>query len=123
MAIRPRPQGVLGQWVPRSRSGPPAGRDSALCPVRALLERALGAGMQGILSFTLPEALWLAGHGFEDIVVAYPTVDRRALRDLAGGPARERVTLMVDCVDHLDAIPPGPVRVCVDVDAGWWPLG
>jgi D-serine deaminase-like pyridoxal phosphate-dependent protein len=93
--------------------------------VRAVLERALGAGLQGILAFTLPEALWLAGHGFEDVVVAYPTVDRAALRELAGGPARERVTVMVDCREHLDAIPPGdgPVRVCIDVDAGWRPLG
>jgi D-serine deaminase-like pyridoxal phosphate-dependent protein len=58
-------------------------------------------------------------------VVAYPTVDRAALRELASGPARERVTLMVDCVEHLDAIPEGdgPVRVCLDVDASWWPLG
>jgi D-serine deaminase-like pyridoxal phosphate-dependent protein len=92
---------------------------------RALVQRALGAGLQGILAFTLPEALWLAGHGHDDIVVAYPTADRAALRELAGGPARERVTVMVDCVEHLDAIPAGdgPVRVCIDVDASWWPLG
>ena len=28
----------------------------------------------------------------------------RALRELAGGPARERVTVMVDCAEHLDLI-------------------
>ncbi len=92
--------------------------------VRALNERALGAGLQGILAFTLPEALWLAGHGFEDLVVAYPTADRAALRELAASGAP--VTVMVDCVEHLDAIPASPdapVRVCLDVDAGWWPLG
>ena len=52
-------------------------------------------------------------------------MDRAALRELATGPARERVTVMVDCVEHLDAIPAGdgPVRVCIDVDASWWPLG
>jgi D-serine deaminase-like pyridoxal phosphate-dependent protein len=96
---------------------------------RALIERALERGLQGILAFTLPEALWLAAHGHEDLVVAYPTVDRAALRELAAGAARERVTVMVDCVEHLDAIaaagarPEAPVRVCLDVDAGWWPLG
>jgi D-serine deaminase-like pyridoxal phosphate-dependent protein len=91
---------------------------------RALIDRALGAGLTGVLSFTLPEALWLAGHGHEDVVVAYPTVDRAALRELATGPARERVTVMVDSREHLDLIEgPGPVRVCIDVDAGWWPLG
>jgi D-serine deaminase-like pyridoxal phosphate-dependent protein len=89
--------------------------------VRALLERAHGAGFEGILAFTLPEALWLAGHGFSDVVVAYPTVDRAALRQLAG--ARSHVTLMVDCIEHLDAIPAEGVRVCIDVDASWWVLG
>ena len=95
---------------------------------RALIERALGAGLQGVLAFTLPEALWLAGHGHDDLVVAYPTVDRAALRELAAGPC-ERVTIMVDCVEHLElargAVSEaggGPIRVCLDVDAGWWPL-
>src|SRR5688500_13606013 len=97
--------------------------------VRALVDRALGAGLQGILAFTLPEALWLAGHGQDDVVVAYPTADRGALCELATGPARERVTVMVDSVEHLDLIrtagatAASPVRVCLDVDAGWRPLG
>src|SRR6185295_14197704 len=88
-----------------------------------LQDRALKAGFRGTLCFTLPEALWLASLGGDDLVVAYPTVDRRALRDLVHTEARSRVTLMVDCVEHLDAItraePDGPVRVCIDVDAGW----
>src|SRR5215218_9082338 len=54
----------------------------------AVLER---AGWRGTLAFTLPEALWLAGLGFDDLVVAYPSVDRAALRELAAGDARERV--------------------------------
>ena len=91
--------------------------------VRSLLERALGAGFSGVLAFTLREALWLAGAGFDDVVVAYPTADRAALAELAGGPARSRVTLMVDCEEHLRAIPGEGVRVCIDVDAAWWPLG
>src|SRR4051794_36641457 len=92
---------------------------------RALADRALGGGLSGILAFTLPEALWLAEAGAEDVVVAYPTVDRAALRELAGGAARERITVMVDCREQLELIPSGagPVRVCIDVDAGWWPLG
>jgi D-serine deaminase-like pyridoxal phosphate-dependent protein len=62
-------------------------------------------------------------------VVAYPTVDRAALATLATGTARKRVTVMVDCPEHLDAITAAgarsgaPVRVCIDVDAGWRPLG
>jgi D-serine deaminase-like pyridoxal phosphate-dependent protein len=90
---------------------------------RALIDRALGAGLAGLLAFTLPEALWLA-ENHDDIVVAYPTVDRAALRQ-----PRDHITLMVDCREHLDAIVAaapdraGRGRVCLDVDAGWWPLG
>ena len=80
---------------------------------RALIDRALGAGLTGILAFTLPEALWLDR---DDVVVAYPTVDRSALASLT-----DRVTLMVDSREHLDLIADG--RVSIDVDAGWWPLG
>ncbi len=85
--------------------------------VRALQERALTAGFRGTLCFTLPEALWLASLGWDDLVVGYPTVDRAALRELA--PFRDRITLMVDCREHLDLMPDGPVKVCIDVDAGW----
>ena len=111
-----------------ARAGTPIRLASKSVRCRSLIERALAAGLQGILAFTLPEALWLAGHGHDDLVVAYPTVDRAALRALAAGP-RERVTIMVDCVEHLELAVAavreaggGPIRVCLDVDAGWWPL-
>jgi D-serine deaminase-like pyridoxal phosphate-dependent protein len=113
---------------------------------RALQERVLDRdGFRGTLAFTLPEALWLASHGFDDLVVAYPTADRRALRSLAEGPrvaigvaagdwqdgrGGAPVAVMVDCVDQLELIERasasadvGPVRVCIDLDAGWWTLG
>ena len=93
---------------------------------RALQRRALDAGFRGQLCFTLPEALWLADHGFDDLVVAYPTADRAALHALAHGPHRRSIAVMVDSRAHLDLIEAaggGPVRVCLDVDAGWWPLG
>src|SRR4051794_10969459 len=113
----------------RRAGGKPVRLASKSVRCRALIERALGAGLQGILAFTLPEALWLAGHGHDDLVVAYPTVDRAALRELAAGP-RDRVTVMVDCAEHLELAcaavrqaGAGPLRVCLDVDAGWWPLG
>jgi D-serine deaminase-like pyridoxal phosphate-dependent protein len=93
---------------------------------RTLQRRALDAGFRGQLCFTLPEALWLADHGFDDLVVAYPTADRAALRALAQGPHRGAIAVMVDSRAHLDLIEAaagGPVRVCLDVDAGWWLLG
>jgi D-serine deaminase-like pyridoxal phosphate-dependent protein len=104
---------------------------------RALQERVLARpGFAGTLAFTLPEALWLAAHGAEDLVVAYPTADRRALRALVTltteRPAT-RVTVMVDSVEQLDLIDRAidrsqigdgdRLRVCIDLDAGWWTLG
>ncbi len=90
-------------------------------------------GFRGILAYTLPEALWLASTGTsDDIVVAYPTADRSALAMLAGdAAAAASVTVMVDCVEHLDLIEkaaaptasPQPVRVAIDIDAGYQTLG
>ncbi len=96
---------------------------------RALQERVLARdGYRGTLAFTLPEALWLAEQGFTDIVVAYPTTDRAALRALARLQAERpetRLSVMVDCVEQLDlidaAIGPraAPVRLCIELDAGF----
>jgi D-serine deaminase-like pyridoxal phosphate-dependent protein len=106
---------------------------------RSLLEGVLKRpGFAGVMSFTLPEALWLHGHGLRDLLVAYPTVDRTALRELASDPAAARqVTLMADDPAQLDAIDAAragegvasggaerpAVRVCLDLDTSWRPLG
>ncbi|HEY3867582.1 MAG TPA: amino acid deaminase/aldolase [Actinocrinis sp.] len=100
---------------------------------RDLLREVLALdGFAGVLAFTLPEALWLADSGFDDIVVAYPTADRGALRRLAADPAAaSAVTVMVDSVEQLDLIEktvaqvadPAPLRVCVDIDTSWRPAG
>ncbi len=105
---------------------------------RALQERVLARpGFAGTLAFTLPEALWLAAHGAEDLVVAYPTADRRALRALAALTAERpmaRVTVMLDSTEQLDLIDralertqrdrdAAALRVCIDLDGGWWTLG
>jgi D-serine deaminase-like pyridoxal phosphate-dependent protein len=98
---------------------------------RALLRRAIDGSeaFRGVLALTLPEALWLAENEPEDIVVAYPTTQRGALAALASSPRRERIAVMVDCAEHLDALeragadPGAPVRVCIEADAGLWLLG
>lgn len=99
---------------------------------RALQEHVLTRpGFHGTLAFTLPEALWLARHGWRDILVAYPTADRHALAELTRLPEElpdARVTVMVDDTAQLDLIPvvassssssSSPVRVCIDLDAGY----
>jgi D-serine deaminase-like pyridoxal phosphate-dependent protein len=101
---------------------------------RALIEEILGrdARFSGLMTYTLPETLWLAEHGHEDLLLAYPTADTSALRELALRSAAdpERAPLvMVDCVEHVEAIEEvlgadaPPIRVCIDIDASWWALG
>jgi D-serine deaminase-like pyridoxal phosphate-dependent protein len=100
---------------------------------RELIGRALGRpGWHGVMAFTLPEAVWLVRAGVtDDALVAYPTADRGALAELAADPAlAAAVTLMVDGTDQLDLVdrvcPPGrrpELRVCLDLDASWRPLG
>jgi D-serine deaminase-like pyridoxal phosphate-dependent protein len=86
-------------------------------------------GFRGLMTFTLRESLWLHADGFEDVLLAYPTADRAALAELAGLDGEGAPIVMVDSVEVLDYIDAaagrsrGRVRVCVDVDMSWWPLG
>jgi D-serine deaminase-like pyridoxal phosphate-dependent protein len=92
----------------------------------AMLEQ---PGFQGLMTFTLPESLWLHGHGFDDLLLAYPTADRGALAELARLDSDGAPILMVDSVDHLDYVEAAagrdgaPIRVSIELDVGWWPLG
>jgi D-serine deaminase-like pyridoxal phosphate-dependent protein len=103
----------------------------------ALVKRALaapavsGSAFRGVLAFTPAEALHLAEQGIDDILVAYPSVDRAALASVAsraasGAPGR--IVLMVDSVEGASLVS-GAARsasvrlpVAVDVDAGWHPV-
>jgi D-serine deaminase-like pyridoxal phosphate-dependent protein len=98
---------------------------------RPLLAQVLDGdpGFRGLMTFTLPESLWLHEHGFDDLLIAYPTADRGALAELGRLESERPPILMVDSVAHLDLIESAggpaarPVRVCIDLDVGWWPLG
>jgi D-serine deaminase-like pyridoxal phosphate-dependent protein len=129
----------------RRAAGKPIRLASKSLRCRALQERMLERdGFAGTLAFTLGEALWLASHGGEDIVVAYPTADTAALALLAersreggGGEAgggatgaASRIAVMLDSAEQLDTVEQAAasvdgaeLRVCIDVDAGWRPLG
>jgi len=101
--------------------------------VRPLIDAVLALpGYAGVLAYTLAEANWLAttsehGEAIADVVVAYPTADRAALRELATSPElAARVTIMVDSIDQLDyvdaVIPPDlreSIRVCLELDASY----
>lgn len=114
----------------RRAAGKPIRLASKSLRCRSLQERVLEReGFQGTLAYTLPEALWLASHDASDLLVAYPSADTAAIAELA--KQSTRITLMVDSIEQLDliegALPKGdkgdPIRVCIDLDAGWWILG
>jgi len=97
---------------------------------RALLESILEReGFRGLMTFTLRESLWLHGHGFDDLLLAYPTADRGALAELGRLEGEGAPIVMVDSVEHLDLIEDAagararPIRVCIELDLSWWPLG
>lgn len=81
-------------------------------------------GFAGLFGYTLAEALFLHGKGFDDIVVGYPSTDRPAIAALlADQEAANSITLMIDSTAHLDLIdavaPPGrrpEIRICLDLD-------
>ena len=98
---------------------------------RYLVERVLAKpGYRGVMSYSLAEALWLHASGTtQDLLVAYPTADRAALRALAADDAaRQHITVTIDSAGHLDFIEATlgadhpVIRVCVDLDMSWRPL-
>ena len=97
--------------------------------LRLLLAR---PGWAGLMAYSLPEAIWLQRSGVsDDILLGYPTVHRAGLTELAGDEdLAATITLMIDSVDQLDLVDtlvsPGhrpDLRVCLDLDASWRPLG
>ncbi|MEV4197856.1 amino acid deaminase/aldolase [Micromonospora globbae] len=114
-------------------SGKPVRLASKSVRSRELIGRALRRpGWRGVMAFTLPEAIWLVRAGVsDDVLVAYPTAHRAALAELTSdAELAAAVTLMVDGTDQLDLVDAvrGPdrrpeLRVCLDLDASWRPLG
>ncbi len=107
----------------RRAAGTPIRVASKSVRCRSLLSRALARpGFAGVMSYAVPEARWLVAEGFEDVFVAYPSVDRAALAEVAAD-AREaaQVTLTVDSREHVEFLAaldrPHGLRVAIDVDA------
>jgi D-serine deaminase-like pyridoxal phosphate-dependent protein len=118
----------------RRAAGKPIRVASKSVRCRPLLERILAhdLGFQGLLTFTLPETLWLSEHGISNLVIAYPTADRTAIAALADLTDRDpdgAPVVMVDSNEHLDLIErvagPGrkPIRVAIEIDVSYWTAG
>lgn len=83
-------------------------------------------GFHGVLAFTPAEAVHLAD-AVDDVLIAYPSVDRGALATAARH--RSVIRPLIDSADHVRLLAEiaretnAPIPVCLDIDAGWRPLG
>ncbi len=95
---------------------------------RALLERVFKANdtFQGIMCFTVPEALFLVENGFSDLLPGYPCVDQNQIEKVArkcvdGKP----ITLMVDSAEQVQFINEigatfnTSIPICMDIDMSY----
>jgi D-serine deaminase-like pyridoxal phosphate-dependent protein len=104
--------------------------------VPELIRRALtvlGARARGLMTWSAAETRWLAEHGFDDFVLAYPVSQPHEVRHLAAlAELGKTVRIMVDCEEHLallarhlpaqspadpESTGPGSVTLCLDIDA------
>ena len=71
--------------------------------LRRILERG-GPRVRGLMCFTLEEACFLADEGFDDLLLAYPSVQRAALDEVAKRVrAGKTIRVMADHRAHLEA--------------------
>lgn len=77
---------------------------SLRCPALLRHLQSLSPRLRGLLCHDAREALWLAAQGFDDIVLARPTVDAGDLRAIAYQNANgRRIGLAVDDAQQIDA--------------------
>jgi D-serine deaminase-like pyridoxal phosphate-dependent protein len=79
--------------------------------------------IQGVMCFTAEEAVHLAAHGMDDLLIGYPTVQPAQIEAAADLTRQGKaVTLMVDCAAHVERIEAiaaarGVILpVCLDID-------
>jgi len=89
-----------------------------------------GSDFRGLLTFTVEETAWLTEKGYDDIIVAYPTIQPSDMTLMAGmTKAGKRVMLMVDNIAHLKTLSDAgqkagvEILACLEVDMAYRPLG
>ena len=78
---------------------------------------------QGIMSFSGSEAVFLSSRGFDNILVAYPVVNRDVLTDIAREIKKGKyINVMVDKVEHarlvneIGKLNDVRIPICIDID-------
>lgn len=91
--------------VKRRAGGMPVRIASKSIRSRAILRRILDADpcFRGLMCFAVPEAVWLAEQGFDDLLLGYPAWQHEAIRAVCAQlRAGRTITLMVDSVAHVE---------------------
>jgi D-serine deaminase-like pyridoxal phosphate-dependent protein len=104
---------------------------SIRCPglIRRVFDKG-GPAFRGILAFTMEEGALLADQGFDDIIVAYPTVQRSDMDLMADIAARgTRIALVVDSAAQLKCLAQAGrqsrviLDACLEIDMSYRPVG
>ena len=89
-----------------------------------------GNAYKGILAFTVEEAAFLADMGFDDFIVAYPSVQPTDMNLLAEMTALGKtISLIADSIEHLKSMSETgaksgvTLKACIDVDMSYRPAG
>jgi D-serine deaminase-like pyridoxal phosphate-dependent protein len=78
---------------------------SVRCPVllKAIVARA-GACARGLMTYSAAETAYLAGEGFDDLLLAYPTVNAIDVGLIAEANRRTRASVMIDDAEQLEPL-------------------
>lgn len=94
-----------------------------------LIQRVLARpGVAGLMTYSPRETGWLADRGFEDLLCAYPTLQRSDGDALAAGALRTTVRVVCDAVEQLEALDAAAARagavlgVMVEIDLSYRPI-
>lgn len=94
-----------------------------------LIQQRAGAAARGIMAYAVREAAFLFERGFDDLLVAYPTLSLDDAAVLASMTARgASVSIVADCEEHLAVLETAAAReqkrlaVIVEVDTSYRPL-
>ena len=97
--------------------------------IRRIFERG-GADFRGLLTFTVEETAWLAGKGYDNMIVAYPTIQSSDMELMAQMTKEgKKVMLMADNLEHFKALSQAgqkagvEILACIEVDMAYRPLG
>ncbi|MFZ5809757.1 MAG: amino acid deaminase/aldolase [Chloroflexota bacterium] len=107
------------------------GSKSVRC--EALLSRIFsrgGSGYGGLLTFTVEETAWLAGKGYDDLLIAYPSVQEKDVERLIHlAQAGKRVIMMVDDLNQVQRYSQAAqaaqviLHLCLEIDLAYRPFG